>query len=329
MSNFYQIESSSIELLTNIGVSVERLLKKSEIPMNGISDRELFVNHNQYVKLMENLSTMVTNKQILQIGDINNMMMFMPPLFAAMCSKDGKSCFKRLAKYKKLIGPYALKVQETNQSVTIEFTFSDGNKALPKFAVFTELVLTVSMCRKATGQHIRPLRVVTTHDPGDDEFEQFFGIKPIVGQENLIEFSLADMKEPFLTKNNTMWGYLKPELTKRMKELEIDESVSAKVRSVLFELIPAGSYSVDTVAKELAVSSRTLQRKLSGEGTTFIKQLNHTRELLARNYLKDKNISNDDIAFLIGYSDANAFIRAFRNWTGMTTGEYRQKCYER
>lgn len=80
-----------------------------------------------------------------------------------------------------------------------------------------------------------------------------------------------------------------------------------------YELIPAGEDCIDFVAKQMALSVRSLQRKLANENTTFIKQLNHTKELLARNYLKNKNISNAEIAFLSGYSHANAFRRAFRN----------------
>jgi len=155
------------------------------------------------------------------------------------------------------------------------------------------------------------------------ELEDFFGIKPEKCDTNRLEFSLKDAKEPFLTNNNIMWGYLEPELSKRIKELEVDDSFSAKVRSLLIELIPAGEDDIESVAKEMALSVRSLQRKLANENTTFIKQLNHTKELLARTYLKDKNISNDEIAFLIGYSDENAFRRAFRNWIGMTPTEYR------
>ena len=121
-----------------------------------------------------------------------------------------------------------------------------------------------------------------------------------------------------------MWEYLEPELQKRIKEMEVDR-VSAKVRSILFEIIPSGDFTIERVAKNLNLSVRTLQRKLSEEKTTFLKQLNHIRELLSRSYLKDKYMSNDDIAFLIGYSDTNSFVRAFKVWTGMTITEYRKK----
>ena len=45
---------------------------------------------------------------------------------------------------------------------------------------------------------------------------------------------------------------------------------------------------------------------------------------MARSYLKSPEMTNDGIAFLIGYSDANAFSRAFRTWTGLTISEYKK-----
>jgi AraC-like DNA-binding protein len=250
-------------------------------------------------------------------------MMFVPPLFAAMCAKDGINCFKTISKYKKLIGPFVLNVNTDNEKISTEFMF-DNNMDIPRFTIISEQVLMVNIIRKATGLNIVPTKVSSKYKYGQ-ELEKFFGIKPEKCDTNLLEFSLKDAKEPFLTNNNIMWGYLEPELTKRIKELEIDESFSAKVRSLLIELIPAGEDGIESVAKEMVLSVRSLQRKLANENTTFIKQLNHTKELLARNYLKDNNITNDDIAFLTGYSDENAFRRAFRNWTGMTPREYKDK----
>ena len=133
------------------------------------------------------------------------------------------------------------------------------------------------------------------------------------------------MKEPFLTENNLMWNYLEPELKKRMQELETDDSFSAKVRSLLMELIPASNGTIEVVAKEMALSKRTLQRKLSGENTTFVKQVNHTRELMAKNFLMNSILSTEEVAYLLGYSDMYVFMRAFRQWTGLTVKQFRLK----
>lgn len=323
MSNFYTIEPSYIEHLKELGLDVELICKKSNIPLKGIKGN-YNLTKKQYLSMMDYLDMYAKDEHIIKMGDINGVMMFIPPLFAAMCSKDGQGCYKRIAMHKKLIGPFKLDIETTDERLSLSIHYEDTTLEIPRFMLLTEQVLMVSIIRKATGLHICPTKVTSPYDYGDGKLEEFFGIKPYQSKNNTVEFSIKDMQEPFLTQNNIMWEYLEPELTKRMKELEYDETYAARVRSVLFELIPAGEDHIDTVAKELALSVRSLQRRLAEENTTYLKQLNHTRELLARHYLKDKKITNDDIAYLIGYSDANAFQRAFRNWTGITVGEYRK-----
>ena len=80
---------------------------------------------------------------------------------------------------------------------------------------------------------------------------------------------------------------------------------------------------MDAVARELAVSTRTLQRRLSDEGTTFQTVLGETRESLAKQYLAHSALSTGEIAFLLGYEEPNSFYRAFRGWTGETPDRVR------
>lgn len=122
-----------------------------------------------------------------------------------------------------------------------------------------------------------------------------------------------------------MWNFFEPELKKRLSEMEVDDSFSAKVRSVLVEILPAGKTSIEDVANALGMSKRSLQRKLKDEDTTFQKQLNHTRELLAKNYIQNRRLSSEDIAYLLGYQDLNSFFRAFSLWTGKSVTEYRKE----
>ena len=113
-----------------------------------------------------------------------------------------------------------------------------------------------------------------------------------------------------------------------LTEIEIrgvDDSMAARVRSALVELLPAGKTTVDDVASKLCMSRRTLQRKLTDEQTTFQQQLNATRLLLAKNYLKNSERTSDDIAFLLGYEDTTSFLRAFNVWTGMSITEYKKR----
>ena len=89
------------------------------------------------------------------------------------------------------------------------------------------------------------------------------------------------------------------------------------------ELLPAGECTIDDVAEKLGYSRRSIQRKLQEEGTSFQKQLNHTREMLAKTYLAHTDRTSQDIAFLLGYQEVGSFLRAFATWTGQTVSEYR------
>ncbi len=81
---------------------------------------------------------------------------------------------------------------------------------------------------------------------------------------------------------------------------------------------------MDLVAKRLSYSKRTLQRKLSQEGTSFQKLLQSTREALARHYLRQTNLAAAEISFLLGFEEPNSFYRAFSDWTGQTPEKVRQ-----
>ena len=118
--------------------------------------------------------------------------------------------------------------------------------------------------------------------------------------------------------NDAMWEVFEPSLRKRLSEIEDDDTHAERVKAALLELLPTGEASREAVARRLAVSTRTLQRRLNEEGTSFQAVLNSTRESLARHYLTNAGLSAGEIAFLLGYEEPSSFYRAFHNWTGQT-----------
>ena len=71
------------------------------------------------------------------------------------------------------------------------------------------------------------------------------------GDENSITFSRKDLNEPFISFDDAMWNYFEPELAKRLAEVDVDDSVSARVRSALTELLPGGAGTIEDVAEKL------------------------------------------------------------------------------
>lgn len=123
------------------------------------------------------------------------------------------------------------------------------------------------------------------------------------------------MDKPFISYNEGMWDYLAPELQRRLYEMKEGDPAAMKVRSALTGLLPSGKTTIKDVASTLGISPRTLERRLAKENTTFQQQLNSTRELLAKHYIRNMDMSSGDIAFLLGYQESNSFLRAFTQWT--------------
>jgi len=96
-----------------------------------------------------------------------------------------------------------------------------------------------------------------------------------------------------------------------------------RVRSHL--VAPPRGFELDAVASRMAMTPRTLRRRLKDEGTTFRNVVGDVRKGLALDYLETSDLPLEEIAGLLGYEDAANFNRAFRKWVGDAPGRHRSK----
>ncbi|MDH5216103.1 MAG: AraC family transcriptional regulator [Gammaproteobacteria bacterium] len=106
----------------------------------------------------------------------------------------------------------------------------------------------------------------------------------------------------------------------KFPQLGFDE----KFRLALQDSMQRGAPTLDSVASHLAMSPRTLQRKLNDLNSSFSQQLQIVRKQLAKEYLDNKRLSLLEIAYLLGFKDAGTLSSAFRKWYGMTPSAYRK-----
>jgi len=321
---FYDVKlnEDSIKMFEDIGVDFERLMREAGIPPRAVQNGKFQLSTMQYKDLFQSLDKHIKPELMVSISKVDTIASFNPEFFAGLCAENGMECIKRISKYKKIIAPVNMMVFEEDERVRISYTFNDGSP-IPEALIIHVQISILSILRKGTGlESLKPLKVVG-HSPYPELAKSYIGVEPIVrANENEIAFSLIDLNRPFITKNNIMWDFLESELNQRLREMETDLSFSATVRKTLLELLPAGVSDADKISHELGMSKRTLQRRLKEEKTSFNEQLNHTRELMVRNYIK-MDMTLDEIAFLVSYSDAKSLSRAFKIWTGMSVTEYR------
>jgi AraC-like DNA-binding protein len=105
----------------------------------------------------------------------------------------------------------------------------------------------------------------------------------------------------------------------KMHKLDLPEQVYSR----LIEFLPAGDCSREKVSRSLAMSESAFQKKLKAAGTSYQKLLDATRTELAKHHLADPDMSVDEVAYLLGFSDCSNFTRAFKRWLGSSPREYR------
>lgn len=106
-------------------------------------------------------------------------------------------------------------------------------------------------------------------------------------------------------------------------QAKTSSGVSGEVYQVLMST-PGVFPGMEAVAESMHLTTRTLRRRLDEEGTSFVAIVDDVKRSLALEYLKTTKMSTDDVAMLLGFSDAANFRRALKRWTGKGPGELRR-----
>jgi AraC-like DNA-binding protein len=213
-----------------------------------------------------------------------------------------------------------VKISKRTDSVIVEIGFVGIRRHRAKQIMEFEAALAVKVMRVITGRDIRPIRVAFAHARNGDlrEFERFYGCPVEFGAPSVqLEFSNETLALPLVTEDPHLLETLQPFCEEAARARNTAAcSLRTSVENEVERLLPQRQANARTVAKALALSVRTLSRRLSEEGTTFAAVVEQLRRSLALQYLKDPGFSLAQIAWLLGYEGATSFNHAFKRWTG-------------
>lgn len=120
-----------------------------------------------------------------------------------------------------------------------------------------------------------------------------------------------------------VFGILAERAGALLKNLETGRTLRCAVEARLLRTLHTGLANADAIAADLGISRQTLFRRLKSEGTSFKLVLDDLRRRMAIDYLAAHKTSVNETAYLVGFSDAPAFSRAFKRWTGKSPREMR------
>jgi AraC-like DNA-binding protein len=142
---------------------------------------------------------------------------------------------------------------------------------------------------------------------------------------NALVFGREFLEGQVLAADRRLYPILKQYIERILSEIPHEDDVLTTLRATVAECMRDGNVKIARVAKKMALSPRTLQRRLREHGFEFKVFVDDTRRRFAVSYLRDRKNCLTEIAFLLGYSELSAFNRAFRRWTGTTPLDYRRR----
>jgi AraC-like DNA-binding protein len=321
----FSVQAGWNVFITDLGVNPAHVLRLARLPADLFARKDAKMTPAEYFRLWHGLEQAVgTDLLPLEIGQHLSVEAFDPPIFASLCSPNLNTALQRLAQFKLLVGPLTLLVEISAQQTSVTLDCYGNDAPIPRSLAAAELVFLTLLARLGTRTRRVPLQVELVAIPDTREpYQVYFSVPLSQGSVNRLTFSAGDAEHPFLTENAAMWDFFEAGLIAKLSDLASEASMTERVRSVLHEMLPAGQSSIEEAANRLAMSKRSLQRKLAEELSSYQEVLTATRRDLAHGYLSRSSASLVEIAYLLGFQDGNSFIRAFRDWTGKTPGEYR------
>lgn len=179
---------------------------------------------------------------------------------------------------------------------------------------------TVAMTRKLLERELAP-RGVDVRRTGVDvgPYEDFLRCEVRQGAPRArIVFDVQWLEWPLPGADSELAAYLEQQARARLEAVSEQPGVVLELRRALRERLPRGTPTVGQVARSLALSTRSLQRRLSEAGTSYEQVLDEVRADLARACLAREDLSVAEVGFLLGFQDSSSFHRACRRWFGTT-----------
>lgn len=185
----------------------------------------------------------------------------------------------------------------------------------------------VTTMRRLTVPHVEPVATTFRHPApaSTTEHARILGPHVSFGAEaDSVVYRTADLATPLLSANPALLAAFEPLAQESLDASDGAGTVSRQVVRMLEHRIKGIVPTLEEAAMALAMSTRSLQRKLRDEGITYQQIVDDVRSRMATRHLSKPGTTAAEVAFLLGFSEPSAFARAFRRWTGTTPGSVRR-----
>ncbi|WP_158684628.1 AraC family transcriptional regulator [Pseudoalteromonas sp. T1lg48] len=236
------------------------------------------------------------------------------PVIGLTLLKQGSvlSAFKLILRYQKLIGDTtnAQLIEQQPGQALLRFHFASNTCAIGTQSYEAAMAFCVKIARTVAGKQWRPNRVSVQRREPCEQLERYFNCAVEYGApSHEIQFQ-ADVQGASLELQQGVMA-------------QKHKAISQVLTLLLEQQLASGELSCKSMAQRLSMSEKTLQRRLSAEGTSYRTVLDTLRQEKSCALLRESTLSLSEIAYLCGYSELSAFHHAFKRWFAVSPSQYR------
>ncbi|MGP0057680.1 MAG: AraC family transcriptional regulator [Beijerinckiaceae bacterium] len=251
--------------------------------------------------------------------------------FAILSSTNFRQTMRFGERYHQLATPTAVisfkEEGDRAEWTSVPVPHPDVDAALYRFLVELQFGALTSILRDVMGPSFAARELHVSYGPGDAtrNYAETFGCRVVFGQaENKVISDATWLDGTPKYGNEVTYSLVLGLCDQLMEELQLRTGLVGRVRQALLHNLVRPT-SFEAVAKHLKMSTRTLRRDLQEENTSFREVVDELRTQMAIKYLRDTDLTIEDIAVALGFSESASFRQAFRRWTKEAPNEFRRQ----
>jgi AraC-like DNA-binding protein len=325
-----RLPAKIVDDLKSQQIPFDGLLKEAGIRRGDLRDPDSRVSYAAVVSLMERAATLLGEPGFgLRLGASQDISDSGILGFVMLNSATLLDSTRNLQRYFLVIGD-GEDIDVDLGGPHVKLRFRERDPALRGLRQNSEYfaALIVRACRDMTRRRISPVRVEFMHARPNAriDYEAHLGCAVRFRTDwDAVVFESETMQMPIVGANHKLLKVLEMACRKILGPAPKKQDIVHDVRSLIVDGLARGAIQIDTVASKLSMSSKTLERRLGERGESFSALLDRTRFNAVTHYLQDPDMRLTQIAYLAGYTEPAALVRAFKRWTGETPARFRER----
>jgi AraC-like DNA-binding protein len=317
-----------LRLLEQRGMNIRALTAELKLPSDATQREELALTPQDFDRLIAAGARALGEPLLaLRLPGLLEWPSYSVGELAAHSSPTLREAFARVVRFGSLFYAHlAFACEEVGQELVLTQRLRSGGPG-GRYGNEYGLASSLFHARSLSGVHIQPRRVFFAHAAPAErrEIEEYFAGSEVAFRrgQNGIAFTLADADRVLPTHDARLLATAEQLAERALGDAPPAHDFVATLAARIRAALPEGAPSASALARRLRLGTRTLQRRLEDQGTSFKELVDQVRRDAALEALRDGALPLFEVAQRAGFADVASFSRAFRRWFGCAPGAYR------